>query len=235
MRLLFLALSLTGLLAAKEDPVQWTLTPANGQSQIAPGGKAYFELKAIIQPGWHLYSPTTPSGGPIITKLGLTANPFIASYQVYRPQAVRKLDPNFQVDTETYTGEATFLIETTASASASGKSMVEATTRYQTCTDVKCLPPVKKTAATDVHFVTGAPAETFTLPAGYALVQATPQAPPQTAASDSNSPPRRQRRASSSISAHRFRLRPGGALHAVRLSDDSDHGLVFSKSEHCGH
>ena len=44
--------------AAKEDPVQWTLTPAPGSAQVAPGSKAYFELKVgqrhVVKPGMTL-------------------------------------------------------------------------------------------------------------------------------------------------------------------------------------
>ncbi|MBV9612169.1 MAG: protein-disulfide reductase DsbD N-terminal domain-containing protein, partial [Acidobacteriaceae bacterium] len=159
MRWLLLAATIPALLAAKEDPVQWTLAPAKTAVRVAPGGKAYLELKAIIQPGWHLYSPTTPPGGPIITKIALADNAAIAGYKVYRPQPVRKLDPNFQIDTETYTGEAAFLIEATAASSASGNATIDATIRYQACTDVKCLPPVRKTATTQLSIEAGAPAE----------------------------------------------------------------------------
>ncbi len=171
--LLLAALSVTCLLA-KEDPVQWTLTPLNGVSRIAPGGKAYFELNAAIQPGWHLYSPTTPSGGPTITRIGLAENPSIASYNIYRPQPARKLDPNFQIDTETYTGSIAFLIEADISKSAQGNSTVAATARYQVCSDVKCLPPVKKTATTEVTFVSGGVQAGHSVPPGYALISAQP-------------------------------------------------------------
>ncbi len=167
--LLLAALSVTCILA-KEDPVHWTLTAASGSSAVAPGGKADFKLTAVIDPGWHLYSPTTPAGGPIITTIRVSDSPSIATYQVYRPQPVRKLDPNFQIDTETYSGQATFLIEVVASASASGKSALEAAVRYQACTDVKCLPPVKKTATTEVTFAANASAENFAIPVGYMLV-----------------------------------------------------------------
>lgn len=160
--------------AAREDPVQWTLAPARAQTQILPGDKPYFELKAAIQPGWHLYSPTTPSGGPIITTIRLDSNPAVATYAVYRPHPVRKLDPNFQIDTETYAGEAVFLIQAHTAKTASGDTSLQASVRYQACTDVKCLPPVKKTAAAVVHFTPGAPAMEFTLPAGYELVPGTP-------------------------------------------------------------
>jgi len=92
---LFLLLVLPLFLAAKEDPVQWTLAAAGGKN-VSPGGKAYFELKATIEPGWHLYSPTTPPGGPIVTTIRVDENPAVTSFKVYRSQPVRKLDPNFQ-------------------------------------------------------------------------------------------------------------------------------------------
>jgi thiol:disulfide interchange protein len=174
------ALGVAPLFGAKEDPVQWALTPASGSAQIAPGSKAYFELKASIEPGWHLYSPTTPPGGPIITAIKLPDNPAIASSRVYRPQPVRKLDPNFQLETETYTGTATFLIEAETSKSATGTSTIEATARYQACSDTKCLNPVRKTATTEIVFNSGSPAVHFTIPSGYAVVRAH-GAPSQTA------------------------------------------------------
>ncbi len=163
--LALLALSVASLCSAKEDPVQWSLTPS---------AQGIFDLKATIEPGWHLYSPTTPPGGPIITKIQLPANPAIASYNVYRPQPVRKLDPNFGVDTETYTGAATFLIQAETAPAVTGKSAIQAVVRYQACTDVKCLPPVKKTVSADLTVSLGASAAHFAVPAGYLLVPASP-------------------------------------------------------------
>ncbi len=182
-RVLVLALGLASVLyAAKEDPVQWTLAPVDGVSRVAPGSERYLELKASIQPGWHLYSPTTPPGGPIPTKIQLTPNPAIAAYKVFRPQPVRKLDPNFQIETETYTGDVTFLIDAITSANAAGTATIEAQMRYQVCSDVKCLPPVKKKMTTELQIASGAPAPAFALPAGYQLVpeSISPQSAPAT-------------------------------------------------------
>lgn len=164
------ALSIPAICAAKEDPVQWTLTPVDGHTQAAPGGKLYLNLTATIQSGWHLYSPTTPPGGPIITTIKLAANPSIESYQIFRPQPVRKLDPNFQIDTETYTGTARFIIEAVTSGAAAGPTELETSVRYQVCSDVKCLPPVRKSEKASVQIVKGAPAGNFNIPPGYALV-----------------------------------------------------------------
>jgi thiol:disulfide interchange protein DsbD len=166
------ALWLPAVLQAKEDPVHWTLTPAGGNAVVAPGGVAYFELKATVDPGWHLYSPTTPPGGPIITKIQISPNPLIKSSQIFRPQPVRKLDPNFQIDTETYTGEAVFLAEVTAAGNAAGQTNVEAAVRYQACSDVKCLPPVKKTVDAGLTFSPGTAATSFKVPGGYLVIPA---------------------------------------------------------------
>jgi thiol:disulfide interchange protein DsbD len=171
-RLAFSALLLPAFLCAKEDPVHWTLAAAGGHAVVAPGRSTYFELKATIDPGWHLYSPTTPPGGPIITKVQVSANTMIKGWQIYRPQPIRKLDPNFQIDTETYTDAATFLAEVTAADNAAGETNVEAAVRYQACSDVKCLPPVKKTVQAALTFAPGAAAGAFNLPAGYLLIPA---------------------------------------------------------------
>jgi thiol:disulfide interchange protein len=167
-----LLLLVAGVCAAKEDPVQWSLSAARGSEQVAPGGSATLELKAVIQNGWHLYSPTTPAGGPIVTRMAVDASPAIASWQIYRPAPVRKLDPNFQIDTETYTQQALFLVQTTASKSASGMIPVGVSVRYQACSDVKCLPPVKKTVTAQLAVAPGAPPVAFSIPDGYAALAA---------------------------------------------------------------
>jgi len=177
-----IALSLPGLVRAKEDPVHWAMSPAAGATKavVAPGGTGYFEVKATVESGWHLYSPTTPPGGPIITKILVSVNPLLKDSHIFRPQPVRKLDPNFQVDTETYTGDAVFLAEVIAADTATGQTNVELAVRYQACSEVKCLPPVKKTVSADLTFVPGTPASTFKVPGGYLLVPA--------AESDASSP-----------------------------------------------
>jgi thiol:disulfide interchange protein len=172
----FCALTLASICAAREDPVQWTLKPANGDAQIAPGSHVFLALKASISPGWHLYSPTTPPGGPNPTQIRLQETPAIAAFRVYRPEPVRKFDTGFQLQTEIYSGSATFLIDAATAQSATGAVKVAAMVRYQVCSDVRCLPPVRKTAGTQVMFVPGATLGAFTLPAGYALVPAAPAA-----------------------------------------------------------
>ncbi len=170
---IFSAICFSFVCFAKEDPVQWSLRPAEGSSRVPPGGTAYLKLEATVQPGWHLYSPTTPAGGPIVTKIGLAPNPAVKSYQLYRPEPVTKLDPNFNLNTETYTGTAAFLFKAEFGSIVSGPITLSAGVRYQVCSDVKCLPPVKKTAATSIDLTTGATPTSFKIPSGYALAPVT--------------------------------------------------------------
>jgi len=192
LRIALLALGLLSLQAfAKEDPVSWTLSPENNRQVVAPGSKAYLQLQAKIETGWHLYSPTTPPGGPIVTQIAVTPSPALSAVRVYRPQPVRKLDPNFNIDTETYTESARFLIEGDSAASATGTVPLQTTVRYQACSDTKCLPPVKKVLQTSVTFapVASGQSKPFEMPAGYALVPAAAaaSAPPPAEASSSAS------------------------------------------------
>jgi thiol:disulfide interchange protein DsbD len=176
------------LLAAKIDPVQWTLTAK--QASVPPGGKILFHLTATIDSGWHLYSPTTPPGGPIITKITLADSPAFTNWNLRRPTPVRKLDPNFQIDTETYTGSVDFLIEAVAASNASGPVTASVNVRYQACSDNKCLNPVKKTAEAQITVTPGAAATTEAIPAGYDLVSDKPApAPAPTKTTTTPAPP----------------------------------------------
>src|SRR5713226_8416553 len=95
---------LTPLPAQKLDPVQWTLSSDAGK---APSGSTVpLHLTAKLDEGWHLYSLTTPKGGPIPTTAGLADNPAVESLKLFQPKPVRKLDPNFNLDTETFQKEA---------------------------------------------------------------------------------------------------------------------------------
>jgi thiol:disulfide interchange protein DsbD len=157
---------------AKDDPVQWRLSAVKGSERVQPGGALWLEFTATIEPGWHLYSPTTPPGGPIVTKIQIVQNPGISGVKVYRPQPVRKIDPNFGIDTETYSDKAVFLLEAQTAGSKAGPLTVEATAYYQACNDVKCLRAVRKTASAAVTLEATAPTAKFQIPTGYGEVEA---------------------------------------------------------------
>lgn len=152
--------------AQRLDPAQWTLAPE--QQAAPPGSTVLLRLTATMEPGWHLYSPTTAPGGPIPTTIEMSESPAVESYRVFQRPPETKFDPNFQLDTETYANEAVFLFEVKLSPAAPpGETELTARVRYQLCTETQCLPPKRKTASAILRIDPGAPAVSAAVPGGF--------------------------------------------------------------------
>lgn len=165
----FLAFALT-IPAQRLDPVQWTLTSED--NRVLPGDSIPLRLTATMQEGWHLYSLTTPAGGPIRTKASLTANPAVRKWIVYQPTPEKKFDPNFNLDTETFGKEVVFLVSAQLNKDAPiGEQSLTGEVRYQACSDRQCLPPRTKTASLSLVVAKDArQAPAFVVPGGYSKI-----------------------------------------------------------------
>jgi thiol:disulfide interchange protein len=161
-------LALVSLFAA-EDPVQWTLT--FDSKSAAPGSHVLGKFTGTIQPHWHVYSMTTPPGGPNPTTSNIAENPAVAGFKIYQPKPERKLDPSFGIDTETFSDQYVLLfdIELKKDAAASPASVI-ANVRYQSCNDTICLPPKRKSATAVLTIDPSAKAAAITIPAAFTLV-----------------------------------------------------------------
>ncbi|MDX2266692.1 MAG: cytochrome c biogenesis protein CcdA [Bryobacter sp.] len=123
------------------DPIQWALGPF-------PAAKAGEEIKipvrARMDSHWHLYSLTTPRP-PIATKVQAAAE---APYEVLRvdqPAPIKKVDPNFGSETETFDDAVEFTLVAKATKDiAANDPALRVEVRYQACDDRQCLPPRKK-------------------------------------------------------------------------------------------
>jgi thiol:disulfide interchange protein DsbD len=183
-----LCLILSPLFAA-EDPVQWTLKLE--PTSAPPGGTVLARFSGTIASGWHLYSATTPKGGPIVTSITLAENPAVASYKVFQPKPERKFDPNFQLDTETFEGEADFLLQIELKKDAvAGPLELTAQTRYQSCSDRLCLPPKKKSAVATLKIDPAAKPGALSIPANYTDIAKALAAPPPPSKPSAPAPPR---------------------------------------------
>jgi thiol:disulfide interchange protein len=173
-RVLSLAFGLVAALAAlygqKLDPIQWTLT--SDVAKAPAGATVPLHLKATFQEGWHLYSLTTPAGGPIATTAELAENPAVKGSKLYEPPPMRQFDKNFNLDTETFEKEVDLPLTAELAPDAKGAIELIANVRYQACNDRQCLPPRKKTASFTVTIdpAAAAPAA-FVLPAGYTEIK----------------------------------------------------------------
>jgi Disulphide bond corrector protein DsbC/Thioredoxin-like len=161
--------AMSPLCASRLNPVSWSLIAEQGK--VAPGSTIVLRLHAQIQDGYHLYSFTTPGGGPIKTTVSLQAGSDIKGLRIYQPTPDRHRDPNLNVPVETFKNGVDFLLRTTLHKSAlSGEKVVTASVRYQACSDVICLPPVTNVATTTIGIESGTAATPTRIPAGYQFV-----------------------------------------------------------------
>src|SRR4051812_45034887 len=150
-----LALLCAGSAFAQVSHVAWTLT---GETD---GTKALVRAAGKVEPGWHLYSASTPAGMPTSFQVAGAS-----SVRILQPAPKRAFDANFGADTETYDSDVTFLIEVKLARPATS---LDIKSRYQTCNDTQCVP---SRWAGSVPLTTGV----MTIPAGYS--EAKPPAAP---------------------------------------------------------
>src|SRR5215472_16106046 len=159
-----------------EDPVKWALTFEAGTAQ--PGSHVLAKFTAKIEPGWHLYSLTTPKGGPIPSTSSLAESPVVSSFKLYQPKPERKLDPNFQIDTETFANEVVLLYDIELKKDAPvGPAEITAQVRYQCCNDRSCLPPKRKSASATITIDPAAKVQAVAIPPGYTEFRPVADAP----------------------------------------------------------
>ena len=137
------AVIISPLYATNLNPVAWSLHAE--QKKVAPGSAIALRLHAQIADGYHLYSFTTPAGGPIKTTASLHANPEIKDLRVYQPKPDRHQDPTLNVPVETFQSGVDFLLSGELPKNATpGDTIVTGSVRYQACSNEICLPPVRR-------------------------------------------------------------------------------------------
>jgi DsbC/DsbD-like thiol-disulfide interchange protein len=124
------------------QPVTWT-ADVSDQSPSSDGSVfVSVHLKANIESGWHVYAPTQSGQGPtpLSVKVESTAVTAVAS-RIFGPDPQKSLDPNFGIETQTYSGQTvlTVPIKLSAEALKSGKQ-IDVKVRSQACSDKLCLP-----------------------------------------------------------------------------------------------
>jgi hypothetical protein len=96
------------LYARNLNPVQWLFHADH--EEVSPGSTVVLRLHAEIAGGYHLYSFTTPAGGPIKTTARLQASPGVKNLRVYQPKPDQLQDPVLKIPVETFQSNVDFLI-----------------------------------------------------------------------------------------------------------------------------
>lgn len=121
---------------AQSDVVDWKF-----ESKKVADKKYEVKLIATVKNPWHIYSTTTPDGGPLPTKITFTKNPLVSPEG--KLKEVGKLETHFEdvfdVDTKYFNNRVEFVQVVNLKGNA--KTNVAGTVEYMTCNDKECLPP----------------------------------------------------------------------------------------------
>lgn len=153
---LFFALMIGGLFITSygQNPVSLSMSVKPGKAKA--GEKITANISASIGGGWHMYSITQGSGGPIPTTIKVTDGVIKSAGGARGSAPKREMDPNFGIMTEFYAGSTSFTVPLVVdSAAQPGTQNVEVKVRYQVCNDKLCLPPKTISVAAAVEIIAG--------------------------------------------------------------------------------
>ena len=139
-------------------PVKWTVVGGTDARSVVSGRTVPVIVQADIAKGWHIYSLTQKSGGPIPLRLQLMGSEELVVRGVIKaPKPERIFDKNFGIETELYSGSPRFTIPVgVPGRTASGVRKFQIGARYQVCSDKVCLPPRTDTLSAAIRIASRA-------------------------------------------------------------------------------
>ncbi len=128
------------IFAQIQNPVQWTYATAKKSDKVYQ-----ITITASLPKSWHIYSQTTPKGGPVPTKITFNKNPLVTISGIPNEVGALKVehDKNFGIDVKYFSDKVDFV--QTVNLKANVKTTLSGNVEYMVCNDAECLPPVKKT------------------------------------------------------------------------------------------
>jgi len=119
--------------------------PANFSVSVVPevvrvGETATVWIDVTLNDDWHIYSATTPEGGPYPTEFVLTSKGFVQNGAVIQPPPIQEHDPNFDMLVEYYDKSVRFGVRAKVMEGA-GATTLSGEVIYMLCNATSCLPP----------------------------------------------------------------------------------------------
>lgn len=90
---------------------------------------------------WHIYSATTPPGGPYPTEFVLSGAGFRQVGAVIQPKPIVEYDPNFEMNVEYYHPKVRFGVRAEVGEGMPGERVLSGEVIYMLCNATQCLPP----------------------------------------------------------------------------------------------
>lgn len=133
-------------LVANALSAQMVNNPVSWKSSVKKIADKTYEitLTANIEEGWHMYSQSTPSGGPIPTKVTFNKNPLVTTEGATKEKGKleQRFEPLFGVDVKQYADKVEFT--QVVKAKANVNTSIEVAVQFMVCDDHQCLPPTTK-------------------------------------------------------------------------------------------
>jgi thiol:disulfide interchange protein DsbD len=131
----FILITLVSLYAAAQKPVRWKFSA----KRIAD--KTYeIHLTARIEQPWHIYSMTTPPGGPAAAKIEFSGNPLVTITGVIREEGklITKYEKLFGVEANYFEESVDFVQQ--VKIKSNGKTYVTGYIQYMVANELQSLP-----------------------------------------------------------------------------------------------
>lgn len=133
---LFVSMFTTAAMAQLENPVKWAYSAKKINATTYE-----VHLTATIGGGWHIYSQTTPEGGPVPTAISFTKNPLLTLSGSAKEigKLEQKHEELFGVDVKQFSNKVDFV--QTIVVKGKVKTSLNGTVEFMVCNDRQCLPP----------------------------------------------------------------------------------------------
>lgn len=127
---------LYGVNAQVQNPVQWNFRAVKLNATTYK-----VILAAEMEQGWHVYSQSTPGGGPVPTKITFAKNPLllVVGKATEDGKLEQRHEPLFGVDVKQFSNEVSFIQMIKVKGVA--KTSLTGSVEFMTCDDTQCLPP----------------------------------------------------------------------------------------------
>jgi len=122
-----------------QKPVTWNFT-----AKKLSATSYELHLTATLQEGWHIYSQSTPDGGPVATNITFNKNALviIKGKPTETGKMETKHEPLFGVDVKQFSSKVDFV--QVIQLKAAVKTNVSGVIESMACNNRQCLPPTKQ-------------------------------------------------------------------------------------------
>lgn len=134
---ILICIAISGIVSAQvKQPAKW-----NFSAKKIDATTYEVHLTASLNPGWHIYSQTTPDGGPLPTKIKFNTNPLVTLQGSAKEvgKLEKKHEALFGVDVKQFSNRVDFV--QVVKLKGKVKTTLNGSVEFMSCNDRECLPP----------------------------------------------------------------------------------------------